>query len=951
MKKLLFALILILLNFNALFSYLNLNNKVVIKNYKKQELKTPVLSNTLLIRYNKSYFDKKFKAVSNENKEYKIVAQLLPNHLKIANRKHNFSNTKVKEIEKYEEPLLRTFIIEYSEKIHPIDFARKLMNTNANIEIAEPYYVYQIQAQPNDPRLAEQQLFWTIKALDAYNICIGKEDIIIAISDNGINQNHPDLIENIAINESEIPNDGIDNDNNGYIDDYNGYNFAYLDDGTQPGNTYHVDNHGTEVAGISSATTNNGIGIAGVGYKCRFFPIKCAPNNSFDGILYGYQSIIYAALRGFKVINCSWGGVKPFSKIEQSIIDYAIANDLAVVAAAGNIRSGITQYEDFYPGAYRGVLSVGEVDQNDNLTYFNTSISPGVRILAPGKGNLSTSGNDYVYLSYGTSYSSPVVAGAIGIVRSHFPELSARQAIEWLRINGDDISYKNFSDKQLIPPRINLYKALSRNPFSTCALTVENYLFKNSRNEIVDRFTANDTINLVLHLKNHLGNSDSVILKLSVAYALRNDMQFLNSEVFIPKINEKDDLIIDNFKFVVNSNLKQLYILRLDILTKNNDYIDFAKIPIYFGKEVTTLSNNVLSFSVGDYGTFGYDNERKNGVGFENFKLGNHLFRGGIMATANNTYAFSSIYGYDYTGNDFSSVKPFINPSNLGILEAKRVISSTFNDVIGLEINSEFVFPDQNKSVVRNRIKLKNVGNLTISNPAVGYIFDWDIDNVASKNYVEYFPEAIPLKFAGKNNAAAEIAYSQERKTYIGSIAYADNEEYNAQAAGLNMDDIYNSGGLSQQRQVELLSSGISKQIQNMTDIGFVTGINFRNTLEPGEETYCWICIGMDSTRNGLAELLKFCADSTINSYNYETTQLNDIIISPNPSLNFIQITTKLPYVFDAKIYNNLGELVLEKQNLTSGLTINISELPSGIFYLQISQRNNIFVKPFVKSN
>ncbi len=951
MKKPLLTFIILLLSYNSLLSFINLNNKKIISNYKNQELSTPILSNTLLIRFKKSYFEKKNKAFSTRNDEFKIITQLLPNYSKISYRKHNFSDEKVKEIERCEEPLLRTFIVEYTAKEHPFDYVRKLLNNNSNIEIAEPYYVYKTQSQPNDPRLAEQQLFWTIKALDAYNINIGSNEVIIAISDNGINQNHPDLMENIAINEAEIPNDGIDNDNNGYIDDYNGYNFAYLDDGTQPGNTYHVDNHGTEVAGIASATTNNGIGIAGVGYKCKFFPIKCAPNNSFDGILYGYQSIIYAAIRGFKVINCSWGGVKPFSKIEQSVIDYAIANDLAVVAAAGNIRSGITQYEDFYPGAYRGVLSVGEVDQNDNVTYFNTSLSPGVRIMAPGKGNLTTSGNNYVFVTNGTSYSSPVVAGALGILRSHFPELSARQAIEWLRINGDDISYKNFSDKQLIPPRVNLLKALSRNPFSTCALTVESYFFKNVRNEIVDRFAAKDTINLILKLKNHLGAADSVNLKLSVAYALQNDIQLLNSELIIIKVNENDEFVIDNFKFVVNSNFKQLYVLRLDVFTRNNEFIDFAKIPIYFGKEVTTLSNNVLSFSVGDYGTFGYDQERKNGIGFENIKLGNHLFRGGIMATANNAYAFSSIYGYNYSGNDFSSVKPFINPSNLGIIEAKRIISSTFNDIIGFEIQSEFVFPDQNKSVVRNNLKLKNVGNISIINPAIGYIFDWDIDNIASKNYVEYFPDAIPPKFAGKKNAAAEIAYSLEHRTYIGAIAFAEGEFSKAQAAGLNMDEIYNSGGLSQQRQVELLSSGISKQIQFMTDIGFIVGINFSNSLQPSEENFCWICIAMDSTRSGLAELLKTCADSTFNSHVNEVFQDEDLIISPNPALYFIQISTKLPLVFDAKIYNCLGELLLEKQNLTSGSLINISNIPSGIFYLQISQRYNIFVKPFVKSN
>lgn len=949
MKKIIFLTVIILFSVPYLaHSYLNLKNKKFLNEYKNNKLETPVLSNTLLVRFKKEYINSNFKSISNRNSNYRIIESLLPTSLKISNRNHNFSPEKVKEIEYYEEQLMRTFIIEYSSDEHPIDYAKKLLKIDRRLEIAEPYYVYKILSQPNDPRFNEQILFSTIKAIQAYNISTGSPEIIIAISDNGINQLHPDLMDNIAINQAEIPNDGIDNDGNGYVDDFIGYNFAWQDDNTLPGNTYHIDSHGTEVAGIAAATTNNGLGIAGVGYQCKFFPIKCAPNNSFDGILYGYQSIIYAAIRGFKVINCSWGAAKPFSTIEQSIIDYAVANDLAIVAAAGNIRSGITQYDDFFPGAYRGVLSVGEVDQNDNVTYFNTSLSSSVRIMAPGKGNLTTSGNNYIFVQNGTSYSSPVVAGAVAIVRSYFPQLSARQALEWLRINSDDITFKNFSDSKLIPPRINLYKALSRNPFSTCAITVEDYYFKNSKGEKIDRFAANDTIRLVLKLKNHLGSVDSLRVFLSVAYALQNDLSLIVSNIVLPFVESNDEIIVDNFKFVINSNFKQLYILRLDF-QRNDDFIDFSKIPLYFGKQVTTLSNNVLRFSVSDYGTFGYDDERKNGIGFESFALGNHLFRGGLMATANSAYAFSSIYGYNYTGNDFSSIKPFINPSNLGIVEARRTISQTLNDIVGIQITSEFSFPDENKPVVKNRLILKNSGNTIITNPALGYFFDWDIDGKASKNQVEYFSEAIPPKFSAKHNAAAEIAYSTDMKTFIGAIAFSDDDNHLAQAAGLDMDDIYNSGGLSQFRQVKLLSSGKNTQIQHITDVGFIIGMNFNKSISPGEESICYICIAIDSTRNSLANLLKLCADSTFNSINNTTSSVFEII--PNPAQNYIKIFYNSDNYFDIKIFNSLGKLLLEKHSIDRYTPIDITNLPDGIFYLQISERNNIFVKPFIKTN
>ncbi len=949
MKKIFLLFFISLFAISPANSYLNIHSKKLLNSYREHRLATPVLSNTLLIRYKQNFYSSKNKSHSYDSENYKILASILPYSAKITNRKHNFPSDKVAKIERYEEPLLRTFVVEYNSQKHPFDFAEKIKKIDPRIEIAEPYYVYQTMSIPNDPRFNEQYLFTKIKAIDAYNISTGSPDVIIAISDNGIFQNHSDLIDNIAINTAEIPDDGIDNDGNGYVDDYIGCNLAWLDDGTQPGSTYHIDSHGTEIAGIASATTNNGIGIAGVGYSCKFFPIKCSPNNSFDGIIYGYQSIVYAAIRGFNVINCSWGGVKPFSVIEQSIIDYAIANDLAIVAAAGNIRSGITQYEDFYPGAYRGVLSVGEVDQNDKVTYFTTSLSAGVRIMAPGKGNLTTSGNGYVFVSNGTSYSSPVVAGALGIIRAHFPELSARQATEWLRINGDNITDINFSDSKLIPNRINLYNALARNPYSYCALTVEDFHFMNSNNEIIDRFLANDTIRLVLKLKNHLGAADSVYFSLSLGYALQENIEFINSNVFIPKVYEKEELIIDNFKFIVNSNFKQLFILRLDIRTADEKYRDFAKIPFYFGKEVTTLSNNALRFSVGDFGTFGYDNDRKNGVGFESFSVGNHLFRGGLMATGNTAYAFSSLYGQDFSGNDFTSVKQFINPDNVGIVEAKRTISAIFNEVLGMQITSEFLFPNQNQPVVKNKLTLKNVGNIAIFQPAIGYIFDWDIDQKASKNYVEYFPDAIPPKFVDNSNISAEIAYSVDKKTYIGAVAFSDNPITIAQSAGINMDDVYNQGGLSQSRQVQLLSSGRNIQTSLLTDIGFVVGMNFNNTLLPGEVIHCYICIGIDSARLGLANLLKICVDSTYNSID-EFDGLDEFELFPNPASNFFKISNPKSLVYNLKIYNYIGNLIFEKSSVSNDEFFNISKFQNGIYFIQISLENSIYFKKLIIS-
>lgn len=155
--------------------------------------------------------------------------------------------------------------------------------------------------------------------------------MVVAVIDNGVDQTHEDLKASIAVNSGEIPGNFIDDDNNGAVDDYNGYNLAWEDDGTQPGVTYNngAGGHGTNVAGIVSATTNNALGIAGIANRCKLFPIKAAPVNT-GSIVYGYEGMIYAAQRGFKVINCSWGSqsrsgfVKPTASSTKALLITAL---------------------------------------------------------------------------------------------------------------------------------------------------------------------------------------------------------------------------------------------------------------------------------------------------------------------------------------------------------------------------------------------------------------------------------------------------------------------------------------------------------------------------------------------------------------------------------------------------------------------------------------------------
>jgi serine protease len=209
------------------------------------------------------------------------------------------------------------YTLKFSSPYNPIYLAKEILK-NKNIEWAEPHYLYELAYDPNDPVYNDTDTLKVehldlIKANSAWDINKGSEDVIIAIVDTGVDWLHEDLAANIWVNSDEIENNGIDDDENGFIDDIRGWDFGG-ENGTADNdpNEDRAD-HGTHVAGLSSAVTDNGIGIASIGFKTKIMPVKTSRNDLRNDlgtalIAYGYEGIKYAADNGADIINCSWGG-------------------------------------------------------------------------------------------------------------------------------------------------------------------------------------------------------------------------------------------------------------------------------------------------------------------------------------------------------------------------------------------------------------------------------------------------------------------------------------------------------------------------------------------------------------------------------------------------------------------------------------------------------------------
>ena len=365
------------------------------------------------IRYNERYFDVDTTTVTvklkdlkaNYNTEYKVLRQ---NKLGFV----DIQKPKDMSLEKFVESLSKNEMVEsviYSSFGEYGDFT------------------------PNDPNLNPQWHLPVINAYKAWDITTGKPNIIVAILDSGTDWMHPDLglgsdtYQNIYLNQGEDiwtnPNNpttgnGIDDDNNGFIDDWKGWNFA-----TNSNDARTTVYHGTFVAGIVGAKTHNSHGIAGVaggknGGGVKLLPYCVGISAPISSII--DDAIIAAVDNGAKIIQFSLS--VSYSIDIETAIQYAINNNVVIVCSSGNGYSSSVSY----PSSNVNVISVGVTDSNNNRASFS-NYGNNLDVVAPGVDIYSTTLNNTYDTSSGTSFASPIVSGIAALIWSVNPNLTGQQ--------------------------------------------------------------------------------------------------------------------------------------------------------------------------------------------------------------------------------------------------------------------------------------------------------------------------------------------------------------------------------------------------------------------------------------------------------------------------------------------------------------------------------------------
>ncbi len=309
--------------------------------------------------------------------------------------------------------------------------------TNDQVEYFEPNIIYTLDNIPNDARFGE---LWAlnntgqasgtvdadIDAPEAWDITTGRADVVIAVIDTGVDYNHPDLAANMWTNPGEIPDNGIDDDANGFVDDIHGYNFRH-----DNGNPLDDHGHGTHVAGTIAAVGDNAVGVTGVSWNNNVMALKIFSSGGAMFTADAISALNYATMMRadfgieIRATSNSWGGDSFTQGLFDAIERSGEAGTL-FVAAAGN-RNRDNDEIPHYPSSYDidTIISVAASDRTDELAVFSNVGVESVDLAAPGVDILSTLPDNTYDVRSGTSMATPHVSGVVGLLAAAAPEISA----------------------------------------------------------------------------------------------------------------------------------------------------------------------------------------------------------------------------------------------------------------------------------------------------------------------------------------------------------------------------------------------------------------------------------------------------------------------------------------------------------------------------------------------
>jgi subtilisin family serine protease len=449
---------------------------------------------------------------------------------------------------------------------------------------------------PNDPLYSEQWYIPAIKADLVWEQTTGDSSQVIAILDTGVDTEHPDLKNKIWRNPDEIPGNSKDDDGNGLVDDYMGWDYINNDNNPMDDNS-----HGTHVAGIAAAEANNGIGIAGVNWKAKIMPVKVFQSSGYGDAASIAQGISYAAENGATVLNMSFGSYARSEVMEDALTNAYLS--VILVAAAGNDGKSIYDTDilgrplTHHPACLSFVLGVqadggysnydpdgpvfSEIDENFNY-----------EIKAPGSA-LSTVLNGNYKVMQGTSMATPMIAGALAMYLSHYPDNTLEELWSHFIHSSTGI--------------FNMQEALfSTNTDAILDLVQFELIDNNAGGDNDGNADAGEIVDLIVQIRNTGYPAEDVFVKIQQSNdGDPNDLTILQDSVYLGSIgtyrslkNEENPLKIKINEDCFHNRTVSVEV-KMGTITKDTIFSQKINFKIFNGEELSGIITSDTTFTAG----------------------------------------------------------------------------------------------------------------------------------------------------------------------------------------------------------------------------------------------------------------------------------------------------------------------------------------------------------------
>jgi serine protease len=837
--------------------------------------------------------------------------------------------------------------------------ARAVLLGTGAVEYVEPLYIRESLYQPNDlyadSVTGRQYYLKRISAYRAWDFTKGDTSVVIGLTDTGIRPTHTDLAHKIKFNYAD-PINGIDDDLDGYIDNFRGWDIA--NGNNDPSSNDDGANHGSLVAGIVAGQTDNTIGMAGVAFNCKFLPVQVFPGTS-TGSFAGYEAIVYAADHGCKVINMSWGGQGGYSRFEQDVCSYAAINkDAVLVAASGNTNGDLL----FYPASYEHVLAVSGTDFSDGRAGFATygyriDLSAPADIIWTSKGRGADT--DYGYES-GTSLASPQVAGAAALVRSRFPQLRADQVAAQLRQSADTAIYSLPANAayrgKLGRGRLNMARAVAALNYQEARVVTSTLAPARPAG-----YAPGESVQLAITVRNLL---QPVMGLMATVTSLSPYLTVQQGSFEVGNLNAlaQSTNTSQPFQLTVASAVPPNTIVTLRYrLTAAGGYQTDQYLNVRLNPDFVQLNAGDLVASLTSRGSLAYDGGfDQGGLGVSYRTVGPLLSEGGLLLATSPTRVADRLRAAPGTMRESFYTESPIRQVLAGP-RADQEAYSTFRDSlptaqvprsVGVRVRQRGLAwgaPAARRNFIVLEYSLKNMTADTLKPLYAGLFTDWDLPGETGRNLARY-------------DSVRHLGYSYDplaTRLYAGvqvlgrgpAGVYAIN---NGAAAGT---PIYFGDGFSPAEKYLALSDGFGRAHRSAgadptgADVSQVLSTLVPH-LAPGDSATVAFAVLAAPT---LAEL-QAAADAATAAYvpsqplaaapAANTTWQ----IYPNPSTGLVQVV--LPPGFGigtAQVFNALGQEVARQPLGATGGELRLASLAVGVYTLRISGASGSLVRRLVR--